>query len=130
MIVHKVELNSTLKATTATTCECEVDSSSNKSLWSPTKAIAMEVCLYSRMIFESSRGYLRMPRGYTSFVFVEPLCKKPTRRTPNNSSTGTSMVRKGTGELVILSRMPIVNSSTNQIVKDKNSHNYLWRGCQ
>ena len=42
----KVELNSTLKATTATKCECEVDSSSDKSLWSPIKAIAMEVGLY------------------------------------------------------------------------------------
>ena len=36
MIAQKAELNSTLKATTATKCESEIESSSDKSLWSPT----------------------------------------------------------------------------------------------
>ena len=42
----KVDLNSTLKATIATKCEREIESSRDKSLWSPTKVIAMEVDLY------------------------------------------------------------------------------------
>ena len=38
-----VELHFTLKATTATSFDCESESASDQSLWSPNKAIAMEV---------------------------------------------------------------------------------------
>ena len=46
--------------------------------------------------FREQSGISSYATGIHGFFFVEPLGKKPTRRTPKNSSTGTSMVRKGT----------------------------------